>query len=186
MKSICPTLGIQIFRSHIGPPQFAASIGFASRQSELSGGAFAVAHHFLPVHQTSCQLQSCTQQVATKIKQLACREVFTQELNARFVKLVRFVKNRDAHGWQQLRHARLTHRQVSKKKMMVDDHHISRHGFAPSQIDVATAKLRALRAQAILTRRGYQWNKRRSFIQTMQFGQVTGLRRLCPLLNFGQ
>ncbi len=70
--------------------------------------------------------------------------------------------------------------------MVVDDYNVSSQCLPPGKVHMARAKLRALRAKAIFTRRGDQRNKGRSLIQAGQLGQIAGFGELCPFLYFGQ
>ena len=181
-----PIVNLNPIRHSTRPTELAAGPSHASAGPELPGGALAIAHHFLPVHQPPGQLQACAQQVTTKIQQLSSRQVFTQKLHTRLIELMRLIKNGNTHAGQQLGHAGFAHGQIGKKQVMIDNYHISRHGLAPGQIHMTVAKLGALGTEAILAGRRYKGQQRRSLIKTSQLGQVAGFGRLRPLVNFGQ
>ena len=112
--------------------------------------------------------------------------MLAQKLYAGFVELMRLIKNGNANRWQQLRHAGLAHRQVSKKQMVIDDHHIRRQCLTPGQIHVALTKLGALGAQTIVTRRRDQRYQGRALVKPGNFSQIASAGDQRPLFDFGQ
>ena len=121
-------------------------------QAQITRCFFKRVGHGMPIHQTTGQLQAHGQRIARQLKQLHGRQLFAEKVHPNFIQLMGLVKHRDPHGRQQLGHTRLAHRHVGKKQMVVDDHHIGRHGFFARQIDVASAVTGATGAQTILTR----------------------------------
>jgi len=133
-----------------GPAQLAAWRQLAEHQPQIPGGTLHAASQALPIRQAARLLQAGGQHVAGAIEQLASRQMNAQKLHPDLVDLVGLIENRHPHRWQQLRHARLAHREIGKEQVVVDHHHIRRHGLAPGQIDMACPRLRATRAQAVL------------------------------------
>ncbi len=97
-----------------------------------------------------------------------------------------FVKNRDSYTWQQLSHPRFAYRHVCKKQVVINDHNVCRHGLTACMVDMAGAKPRARRTQAVLARRGHPWNNGRSFVQPWQFGKIACSCDRCPRFNLGE
>ena len=75
-----------------------------------------------------------------------------EKLHTGFIDLVGLIKNDGVNGRQNFSHAGLSHRQVGKEEVVIDNHNVCRHGLAPGHVDVAGAKFRALRTQAIFAR----------------------------------
>jgi hypothetical protein len=96
---------------------------------------------------------------------------------------VRFVEHRGIHGGQQLGHAAVAQRHVGKEQVVVDDHQVGRHGFAPGLHHVAGAVLGAVGAQAVVARAGDQRDHGRSFVQPVHLGQVAAARDLRPTFD---
>ena len=140
----------------------------------------------LPILQPAGLLQPGREQIAREVDHLPSRQVPAQKLQTGFVELVRFVEDHRLHGRQQLRHTGLAHRQVGKEKMVVDHHHIRGKRLAPRQVDVAGAKLRTWRTQAILARRRYMRQQGRALVQPGQLGQVSAFGGVRPLFDLGQ
>jgi hypothetical protein len=115
---------------------------------------------------------------------LPAGQLLAQELDAGLVELVRLVEHDHAHAGQQLGHARFADRQVGKEQVVIDHHHVGRHGLAPRQLHVAGAKLRAVGAQAVLARAGDQRDDRRALVQAGQLGQVAAACGFRPSLYF--
>ena len=99
---------------------------------------------------------------------------------------MRFVKDHHFGIGQQLRHATLFHRQVGKKQMVIDHHHIGSHGLSSGQSHMTRLELRALAAQAIFFGRGDHGNQGRSLIKPRQLAQVSFVGELGPLLHLAQ
>ena len=76
--------------------------------------------------------------------------------------------------------------QVGEEQMVVDHHHVGRHGLAPRLHHVAAAVLRAVAAEAVLARRGDQRDHRRALVEAFQLGQVAAAGVLRPLLDARQ
>jgi hypothetical protein len=79
-----------------------------------------------------------------------------EKLHAGFHQLVGLVEHRCVHRGQELGHAGVAQRQVGKKEMVVDDHQVGRHRFAPRCHHVAAGVLRAFVAQAVVACGGHQ------------------------------
>src|SRR3990167_1991719 len=106
-----------------------------------------------------------------------------QKLDTNFVELVRFVKDYGIYRWQQLSHTGLADVPVGKKQMVVDHYHVSHHRLTSGPVHMATLKLWALGARAVVARRSDQRNHRRPLVQNRQFGQIAAARNLRPLLH---
>ena len=145
---------LHLLRRRTGPAQ-TRSGWFSHQHAQIAGSAFRSGCQLLPILQPAGLLQPGREQIAREVDHLPSRQVPAQKLQTGFVELVRFVKDHRLHGRQQLRHTGLAHRQVGKEKMVVDHHHVRCKRLAPRLIDMAGAKFRTLRAQAILARRRY-------------------------------
>ncbi len=155
-------------------------------QAQLAGSMFSLARQRLPVQQAARQLQAGAQHVARKIKQLPRRQVFPQKLHAGFIELVRLVKDGDPHRRQQLGHTGFADRQVGKKQVVIDDHHVRRQSFPARVIDMAGAKSGAWGAETVFPGGSHPGNDRRPLIQAREFRQVTGAGHARPLLHLRQ
>ncbi len=186
LQRAVPLVRIQAFGAVVHPPELGPGVLLAGAQAQLARGMLDGRHHLLPVDQAAGQLQAGGQHVPREIQQLSGGQVGAQELHTGFVELVRFIEDRDAHRRQQLGHTGFTHRQVGKKQVVVDHHHVGRHGLPAGQVHVAGAKARTWGAQAVFARGSHQRDHGRAFVQPGQFGQVAGARHLGPLLDPGQ
>ena len=120
-------------------------------------------------------LQASGKQIPAEVHHLPCGQLGAQELHAGLIDLVRLVKHHHTHRGQQLGHARLAHRNIGKKQVVVDDHNVGRQRLAPGPVHMAGAELGALRTQAVLAGGGHQGNHGRAVIQSRQFRQVARL-----------
>ena len=179
-----PRDGLHAIGRFSRPAQAAGAAHLAHGHAQVARGHLHAAGQLRPVAQAARLLQAGTEHVAREVEQLARRQLLSEKLNARLVELVRLVEDRHANRGQQFGHARFADRQVGKEQVVVDDHHVGRHGFAPRQVDVAGAELGAVGAQAVLARAGDQRDHGRAFVQPRQFGQVTGARGFRPSLYF--
>ena len=97
----------------------------------------------------------------------------TQELNASLVESVGFIKYDHINAGQELCHAGLTHGQVGKVQVMVDDHQISSHGDFSGCLQMAGFEIRTLTAQTIVAIGCDPGHHARATAQTLNFTQVT-------------
>ena len=134
----------------------------------------------MPVDQPSGQLQPSSQQIAHQIEHLRRPQALAQELHAGLIELVGLIENHHSHRWQQLGYARLAHRHIGKKQVVIDHHHVRGHGLLAGVDHMTGLKARTGRAQAIFTRRGHQRQHSRSLVEAGQFGQIAGLCGLRP------
>ena len=110
-------------------------------------------HQSAPIGATQRQQRAVGAQVATQTLQLRARPLRRQKIHAHVVELVRLIKHHRGCRRQQFGHARLAHLQVSKKQMVVDHHHISRHGSTARQVHMADTGLGAGPAQTVFPSR---------------------------------
>ena len=108
-----------------------------------------------------------------------------EELHAGFDQLVRLVEDRGVDGRQQFGDAAVAQRHVGEEQVVVDDHQVGRHRFAPRLHHVAGAVLGALAAQAVLACRGHQRDHRRAVVQPFDLGQVAAACATAPSARRG-
>ena len=143
-------------RAALVPSQFERAAQFAQRpdrgHAQVARGPVARRSEFLPRRQTASLLQACAKHVTGKVNHLGAAKRGAQELDSGLRQLMRLVEHRHVDAGQQLCHAGVTQRHVSKKQMVVDHHQVGRHRFATRLDDMALPELRAFASQAILAR----------------------------------
>ena len=186
LQSSVPFAGLHAFGVLAAPAQAHRAAVHARCQAPVAGGFFQLGRQTLPIDQATRQLQTRGQHIAHQLVQLHGGQLLAQKIDPDLVELVGLVEDRHTHRGQQLGHTRLTHRQVGKKQMVVDDHHIRGHGLFARQVDVASTVARAARAQAVVAGGGDQRPQGRALVQTRQLGHVATAGGLRPSLDFGQ
>ena len=132
------------------PAQLGTRRLFACQHAQFPHRAFKARCEPLPIGQALRQSKASGQDVAGHIQGLVGAQKPPEKLHANFVQLMGFIKHHRIDRGQQLRHAGFPHGDVSKKQVVVDDHHIRAQRLPPGQVDVACLELRALGAQAVL------------------------------------
>ena len=150
-------------------------------QPQVTRCAFQFGLQLSPGLQAAGVLQARSQHVPAQLQRLPRGQRGAQELHAGFHQLVRFIEHRHVNGGQQLRHPAVAQGHIGKKKMVVDHHQIGRHGLAPGLHHVASAVFGALGAQTVVAGGRDQGDDRRTVVQAIDFGQITGAGALSPL-----
>ena len=140
----------------------------------------------MPIHQPPGQLQAGGQHIASQFQQLNAGHLLAQEVHPDLIELVRLIKYRDPYGGQQFGHTRFAHRHIREKKMVVDHHHIRRHGLLTRQVHMACPVTGAGRTQAVVAGRGDQGPPSGTLVQSRQLGHVPGAGGLGPGFDFRQ
>ena len=126
------------------------------------------------------------EQVTGKIGYLRGAELLAQKLNASFIELMGLIKDDRLHRWQELGQPRFPHCQVSKKKVVIDHHHVRREGLAARLVDMADTPTRALRTQTVVAGGCDERNPRRALMKVAELGQIARDAGLGPELDAGQ
>ena len=121
-------------------------------QSQLSRRILDLAGKLLPRLEPARLLQAGSQQVTREVDQCPAAQQRAEKVDARLTELMRLVENRQLDTGQQLGNAGVAQRHVGEEQVMVDDHQVGRHRFAPRLHDVALAIVRAFTAEAVLAR----------------------------------
>ena len=144
MRSLCqqqhgvaPVLGVDALRVACQPPQAGVGRVLANQQAQVAQRLLKLADHALPISQALGQLQTASKDVSGQIEHLSQAQLLTQKLYAGFIELMGFIEHHHPDTGQQLGHAALAHGQIRKKQMVVDHHHISRHGLFAGGIHMA-------------------------------------------------
>ena len=97
-------------------------------------------------------LQPRDQHVPGEIQGLRRPQRRTQKLHAGLGQLVRLIEHRQIDRRQQLGHTTVAQRDVGKKKVVIDHHHVGRHRLSPRLDDVAAPVFGAFLAEAVVAR----------------------------------